>query len=383
MSSQNDYIALTKRVSQGICLRRIASNLRMPVFATSHPIKPQVLLIAEKDSGRILAFNLDNASFSESLFLHVANISTGGERGLLGFANDPAFVDNGIVFVNCTNIDGDTEIRRYCFHDRIDASDTVPYAVVLKIKQPHKYHNGGWLGFSPTNGFLYIAMGDGGPGNDPNNRAQNPCELLGKMLRIKPHVNTKIASSGYDIPESNPFAADPSCSAEIWATGLRNPWRCSFDRLTGDLYIGDVGQDRREEINFESSDSQGGNNYGWRSKEGSLSNTVSLDDAVPRFTVDPLFEYGRDFGRAVIGGYCYRGSSLPGLVGSYIFGDMDGVFWLLRQKDGVLLEVQELTLDLLDNGFPVSEITSFAEDAYGELYVLTAFGEVFSIMPKH
>jgi glucose/arabinose dehydrogenase len=291
-------------------------------------------------------------------FLDIRSLVTSdGERGLLSVAFHPDYALNGLFYVNYTNTGGHTVVARYSVlpqnPNRANQSSAVP---ILAINQPFQNHNGGQLQFGPDR-YLYIGTGDGGSGGDPNNRAQNLGDLLGKMLRID--VN---GVSPYAIPPSNPFVGHPGVRPEIWSFGLRNPWRFSFDRASGDLWIADVGQGKWEEIDYQPAASIGGENYGWRRMEGSHCfnppsncNTGAL--------VLPVIEYDHDSGCSVTGGYIYHGTMSPRLNGMYIYGDYcSGKIWgATRNADGSVT-----TRELLDVSFNIS---TFGEDVNGEVYV--------------
>ena len=292
-------------------------------------------------------------------------VSCCGERGLLSIAFHPHFAVNRFFFVDYTNTAGDTVIARYAANSTVtDASSGV---ILLTITQPFANHNGGQLQFGPD-GYLYIGLGDGGSANDPMCNAQNDQSLLGKILRIDVDQNVN-SPPFYGIPNDNPFAAPGGPLDEIWAKGLRNPWRFSFDRVTGDLWIGDVGQDQREEVDFQAHASHGGENYGWKLMEGTrcgdggnsacLSGTPACGS--PAFTA-PRYEYTHADGCTVIGGYVYRGTRVPALAGKYVYGDYcSGRLWANGQ---VLAPV-------------APQLTTFGEGADGELYLGTLDGHVY------
>ena len=243
-------------------------------------------------------------------------IRSGGERGLLGLAFPPGFQEKQYFYLNYTNLAGDTVVARYRVTGDPDVADPTSETVVLTFNQPFGNHNGGQLRFGPD-GYLYIGTGDGGSGFDPFNNGQTPGKLLGKMLRID--VESDLGQ--YQIPPDNPFLADAAFRPEIWGLGLRNPWRYSFDRDTGDLWIADVGQNRAEEIDFQPASSQGGENYGWSVMEGLR--CVNAGCSMAGLTL-PVHEYshtGGDCGGSVTGGHVYRGNRSPGLRGTYIYGD--------------------------------------------------------------
>ncbi len=285
----------------------------------------------------------DGSRILPTPFLDVhPKISCCGERGLLSTAFHPQYALNGLFFVDYTNLNGDTVIERYRVSS-FDRNQAEPSSatILLTIGQPFENHNGGQLQFGPD-GDLYIGMGDGGSGNDPNCNAQSSSSLLGKLLRIDVDHHADTAPF-YAVPADNPFLASGGAPAEAWAKGLRNPWRFTFDRLTGDLVIGDVGQGAREEIDFQPAGSAGGQNYGWKVMEGTLcgdGGTSGCNAPVPpcgdpAYT-GPVYEYGHDNGRcAITGGYVYRGLSVPELYGQYVFGDLcSGEIWSAQPQAG-------------------------------------------------
>lgn len=291
----------------------------------------------------------------------------GNEQGLLGLAFSPAYAQNGFFYVDYTDNNGNTVIARY----QVSADDPNRAApdsetILLQIRQPYPNHNGGYLAFGPD-GYLYIATGDGGSGGDPEGNAQNSFTLLGKLLRID------VNADPYLSPTDNPFAQTGDGLKEIWAYGLRNPWRFAFDRLTGDLYIGDVGQNEWEEIDFVAAGTPGGLNFGWDVLEG----THPYEGGAPSglaFTA-PIWEYSHATGTcSVTGGVVYRGAALPAWNGVYLFGDFcSGQVWgLLRDANGVWQE----TL-LFETGL---NITSFGQDEAGEVYLVARQGEVYKLI---
>jgi glucose/arabinose dehydrogenase len=289
------------------------------------------------------------------------SVSLGSEQGLLGLAFAP---DGRTLFINYTDTNGDTHVTSFAMKDgRADPSTARD---LLVVPQPYSNHNGGNLVFGPD-GYLYIGLGDGGSGGDPHGNGQSRSTLLGKMLRIDP---TPRADRPYAIPPDNPFVDQEGTRPEIWALGLRNPWRYSFDRATGDLWIGDVGQSAWEEIDRQPA-GRGGENYGWNVMEGD--HAYSGAPAPPNL-VAPVYEYSHDGGGcSVTGGYVYRGEAIPDLAGAYLFGDFCiGRLEALRFADGKMRGYREL-------GPTVPSLSSFGEDADGELYALSLSGGVFRL----
>lgn len=305
-------------------------------------------------------------------FLDVSTkIVSGGEQGLLGLAFHPQYGSNGRFFINYTDTSGDTVVAEYARSARATVADASSEKILLTYDQPFSNHNGGAIAFGPD-GYLYIASGDGGGAGDPMGNGQRKDTLLGKLLRID--VDSSTATTPYGIPENNPFAGDPLARAEIWDYGLRNPWRISFDRRTGTLWIADVGQNAWEEINREPAGSAGGFNYGWNVKEGTRCFPAGTDcsDVGEEFT-DPITEYNHDLGCSVTGGYVYRGSKYPAMRGGYFFSDFcSGNIWVVKAAGAAL---QEPVL-LMDSGRGVS---SFAETAAGELLLIDYGGELLRV----
>ncbi|MGQ0603751.1 MAG: PQQ-dependent sugar dehydrogenase, partial [Anaerolineales bacterium] len=352
-------------------LKKIAEGFDEPDFLTHAGDESGRLFIVEQP-GTIRVMR-DGVVLPEPFLDLRTRVEDGGnEQGLLGLAFHPKFTDNGIFFVNYTDAGGDTMVARFRVSDDPDRADPQSERPVLRVDQPYANHNGGDLAFGPD-GYLYIGLGDGGAAGDPENRAQNLNELLGKMLRIDVDVPEE-AGGPYLVPEDNPFLGRSDARPEIWAYGLRNPWRYSFDTLTGDLYMGDVGQNAIEEIHFQPAGSAGGENYGWRFFEG----TREYDDAAsaPPGLIPPVTEYTHaEGGCSVTGGYVYRGDALPALNSVYLFGDYcSGIIWALyRDAAGAW---QRLTFGETD-----FSISSFGQDQAGELYVLNhRAGEVYQLV---
>ena len=309
-------------------------------------------------------------------------ISSTGERGLLGLAFSPNYADDGLFFVHYTDNSGNTVIARYSVSSaNPDVADPASARVLLTQVQPFSNHNGGWIDFGPNDDMLYIALGDGGSGGDPQGNGQRLTTLLGKILRIDV-LGAPDPDLEYAIPADNPFVGTGNAE-EIWAYGVRNPWRNDFDPTTGDLYIADVGQSAREEVNFQRGDSVGGENYGWKCREGELCFSTVLpcpsSCAINPF-IDPVvtYDHGATGGCSITGGMVYRGCQIDGLAGTYFYADFcTNRVWSIRMVDG---EVTEFTLRTAQFG-GLSSIISFGRDAYGEVYVLGQGGTIRKIMP--
>jgi glucose/arabinose dehydrogenase len=281
--------------------------------------------------------------------------SAGGEQGLLSVAFPPGYEDKGYFYVDYTDNDGDTVVARYHLTADPDVADPGSEEVILTQTQPFGNHNGGQLAFGPD-GYLYIGLGDGGGGGDPEGNAQDPTSLLGKLLRI----DVESGAMPYAIPSSNPYTETAQYENEIWALGLRNPWRFSFDGATGDLYIGDVGQNDYEEIDFQPASSGGGENYGWNIMEGMHCYSSATCDQTG--LVLPVVEYDHSVGCSVTGGMVYRGTGNPNMDGIYFYGDYcSGRIWGLFRQGGAWDESLLADTDLT--------ISSFGEDEAGNLYV--------------
>jgi len=284
-------------------------------------------------------------------------VTYGGERGLLGLAFHPNYKTNGFFYINYVGAGDSTHISRFTVSSSDPAkADPASEYKLLTLYHPYTNHNGGDLSFGPD-GYLYIGLGDGGAGGDPGNRAQNLSEYLGKIHRID--VNN---GSPYSIPPTNPFYNSPSAQKEIWAYGLRNPWRFSFDRLTGDLWIADVGQDAYEEINLQPSSSTGGENYGWRCYEGNTAYNTTGCGAASNY-VFPVYAYPHGPECSVIGGYVDRSSTSSPYYGYYFFSDFcSDKIWTLHQVSGNWV-VQDM------GQFSGNNFSTFGEDINGQLYV--------------
>ncbi|TVR49181.1 MAG: hypothetical protein EA425_12905 [Puniceicoccaceae bacterium] len=358
----------------------IPFGLVQPLFLTAAPGDHDRLFILEKP-GRIRIYDRTTETLLPTPFLTVSPITTNSERGLLGLAFHPDFENNGYFFINYTNQTGSNVIRRYRVSEmNPNLADPASAFDLLTIPQDFANHNGGWIGFSPIDGYLYIAVGDGGSGNDPLRRAQNRSNLLGTIVRIDVDGDDfpEDSSRNYRIPPDNPFIGETGVRPEIWAYGLRNPWRCSFDRETGDLWIADVGQDNREEINFQPADSQGGENYGWRIKEGTRITGLEPGADLSGLT-DPVHEYDFSDGRkSITGGYVYRGGALPHLRGMYFFADYIADFIRSFHYEGGVVAMEDV-IDWSTAFLAIPDVSSFGEDAAGELYLVSLTGSVRQI----
>jgi glucose/arabinose dehydrogenase len=329
------------------------AQLNQPIAAAVRPGGDGTLYIAQKN-GKV--FTLKAGATTQILDLS-GQVTTGGEQGLLSLAISPA----DKLYVDYTDTRGDTRVVEYGFAGA--GVNPASQRQVLFVHQPFANHNGGEVTFGPD-GHLYVGLGDGGSEHDPNNQGQSLNTLLGKILRIDPAPS---GSQPYSIPADNPFVGRPDVRPEIWAYGLRNPWRFTFDRVTHDQWIGDVGQDHYEEIDHVAA-GRGGVNYGWNRREGLHAEKGDL----PPGAVDPVYEYSHAHGRAVIGGYVYRGSKIRGLGGAYLFADA-------YQTDIRALVPSGSGLKQVATGLSGNNIGSFATDADGELLVLALSGGVFRV----
>ncbi|MCH9647542.1 MAG: PQQ-dependent sugar dehydrogenase [Deltaproteobacteria bacterium] len=349
-----------------VSLEVIATGLEIPV-AITHAGDERLFITLK--TGQVLI--LENGSLRATPFLDIRDRvrSSGVEQGLTSIAFHPSFAENGFFFVHYTRDDGHTTVGRFRVSTDPNRADSDSERTLLTVVQPFGNHNGGQLQFGPD-GYLYLGTGDGGSGFDPFCHGQREDSLLGKMLRLD--VDQNVGSPPfYGIPPDNPFLGPGNPPDEVWATGLRNPWRFSFDRETGDLFIADVGQNDREEINFQASGLPGGQNYGWKILEG----TLCLGDASGCSTspppcssslyTAPVLEYSHgapDFHCSVTGGYVYRGSAIQALVGSYLYGDFcSGTLWAATRSGNGWTETP-LTATL-------PGITAFGEAASGEIYL--------------
>jgi glucose/arabinose dehydrogenase len=350
--------------STSLKLQTLASNLNSPVFLTAPPGNTNRLFVLEQ-GGTIKVLDRANGNVL-STFLTLTGITSGGEQGVLGLAFDPHYTTNGRFYVHYTDVNGAITIVRFLVTNA-DIADPASQVVLVSIPHPtFANHNGGMLAFGPD-GCLYAAVGDGGSSGDPNNNAQNLASRLGKLLRIDPTTGAACTSGTL-----NPFLSGGD--QLVWSFGLRNPWRFSFDG--DDLYIGDVGQDAREEINVSAGPNAGrGLNYGWRLMEGSVCFNPTTNCNGGTLTL-PTVEYTHDNGAcSVTGGYVYRGQAIPAAQGTYFYADFcAGFVRSFRFNNGSALERTEWPL------LAAPSITSFGQDGVGELYILTKGGNVSRIV---
>ncbi|MGH9336914.1 MAG: PQQ-dependent sugar dehydrogenase, partial [Vicinamibacteria bacterium] len=346
----------------------VASGFHLPVQVTHAGDGSNRRFVVEQEG---VVRIIDNGAVLPTPFLDLtAIVANSGERGLLGLAFHPSYAQNGFFYVNYTDLSGNTVIARYSVSGDADVANPASASILLQVVQPFANHNGGMMQFGPLDGYLYIALGDGGSGNDPFGHGQNKNTLLGSILRIDVD-----GGSPYAIPAGNPYLGVDGAD-EIWAIGLRNPWRFSFDRETGDLLIGDVGQSRWEEIDFQPAGTDGGLNFGWAHREGPCprGSTLPCPPAPAAFT-DPVAFYGRSAGAAVTGGFVYRGTQFPSLIGRYFFADfISGRMWSLSKTGPKTWSPLELEAE---TGFNVS---SFGEDEQGNLYVADYSGGTIRLL---
>jgi cysteine-rich repeat protein len=362
---------------------RVATGLSMPTHITAPPLDPSRVFIVEQP-GRIRL--LKNGVLQPTPFLDIDPlVSCCGERGLLSLAFHPDYESNGRFFVNYTDNAGSTTIARYQVSGNPDLADAGSARILLTVTQPFGNHNGGQLAFGPD-GYLYCGMGDGGGGGDPLEAGQDDTTVLGKLLRIDVDVETPPYHA---VPPSNPNAGAGLPLGLVWAKGLRNPWRFSFDRATGDLYIADVGQSAVEEVDYQPAASTGGENYGWDIFEGSQCyEPLPLFPTCPSpptgYTM-PVLEYGHVFfACSITGGFVYQGCRLPDLRGTYFYADLCADFIRTFQgvSGGMAQNLADRTADLAPGGgVTIDTITSFGEDARGELYIADYTGEIFMVVP--
>ena len=361
----------------------VAKGLNKPLLVRFHPETNTMYVVQQ--TGEIVIVN--NETPSENLFLDISDkialsIMPGDERGFLGMVFDPNYVKNGYFYICYVDKENHSVVSRMQVSDNPLIADKNSELILLRFEQPFNNHNGGHLEFGPKDGYLYIGFGDGGSRSDPFGNAQKLDNLFGTILRIDTNTD-----SGYTIPKSNPFYNDKNKKGEIWSYGLRNPWRFSFDSLNGDIFIGDVGQDSWEEIDYIKS-GVGGTNFGWNIMEG---NHCYLDSTcVSDQYINPIIEYPSDAnymkslvgrkqtnvsGCSVTGGYVYRGKKIQNLYGKYIFSDFcTGELWAFDYQKDIIYEITESVLS--DDRHMIS---SFGEDIYKELYIVDFLGVIYKM----
>ncbi|MEO8139546.1 MAG: PQQ-dependent sugar dehydrogenase [Gemmatimonadota bacterium] len=348
-----------------LALTPVVSGLSFPVFLTAPPGDTTRLFVVEK-AGAIRI--VKNGAVLPTPFLDITALTTkSSEQGLLGLAFPPDYAISGRFYVSYTapggGSAGHSVIARYQVSADPDIANTTD-TVIITTNQPYDNHNGGMIAFGPDS-MLYFGLGDGGSGGDPDGHGQDRTELLGSILRID------VSGATYTIPSDNPWTADGSIRHELWNYGLRNPWRFSFDRQTGDLYIGDVGQNTREEVDVQPAVSTGSENYGWNTMEGMI--CFGRAGCTQTGLILPVLDYDHGQGCSITGGYVYRGSAVPAVQGRYFYSDYcSGFLRSFRWSGGSITELRSYPA-LTQNG----HVTSFGEDGRGELYLVTANGEIF------
>ena len=353
----------------GARLQQIASGLSSPLYLTAPPADSSRLFVVEQ-TGAIRI--IKDGAVLPTPFLDVSGeITSGGEQGLLGMAFDPSYASTGRFVVHYTDKAGNTHLSMFTVSSNPDVADPATEQVILTAQQPFSNHNGGQVLFGPD-GFLYLGLGDGGSEGDPQGRGQDRSDLLGSILRIDVH-----GAAPYAVPPDNPFVGQSGVQPEIWSYGLRNPWRFSFDRATGDLYVADVGQDSYEEVDVMPAASGAGKgaNFGWNIMEGK--HCYNASSCTQNGLTLPVYEYTHGEGCSITGGYVYRGAALPALQGLYFFGDFcQGWVRSFRYQAGAATELTDW-----QSLRPGGMITSFGEDAAGELYIIVQGGNVFKVVP--
>jgi glucose/arabinose dehydrogenase len=360
-SQAKSSAASPEQPSGTIRLEQVDGRFKNPVYLASPPGDSRLFIVEQAGRIRIVK----NGEALPQPFLDIADrVKSGGEQGLLSVAFHPDYRTNGFFYVNFTDRSGNTRVERFKVSANPDVADAASSKLVIGIDQPYANHNGGLVMFGPD-GMLYIGMGDGGSGGDPHGNGQNRNALLGKILRLD------VSSDPYGIPVGNPRTGG---RAEIWATGMRNPWRFAFDRPSGLLYVADVGQNEIEEIDVESA-TEPGLNYGWNIMEGDHCYRSSSCDR--EGLVMPKVTYNHSGGAcSVTGGFVYRGRRIPSLVGNYFYSDYCAG-WLksFRMVNGAVTDRREWK-----TSETLGHVVSFGEDAYGELYILTEGGKVLKIV---
>ncbi len=366
-----------------IGVREVANGFERPVWAgVPNGVDGKIWVMEQ--AGRVWIVDAKTGEREKEPFLdiHKEVLRKGNEEGLLGLAFAPDFLKSGRYYVNYTDKSKEklTRISRFVSKDK-KTTDPKSEEIVLSYPSIYDNHNGGWIAFGPD-GMLYIGNGDGGAGNDPKNSGQSMDTLLGKILRIDVSPKTE-----YKVPSDNPFVNDKNAEPEIWAYGVRNPWRCSFDRETGDFWMGDVGQNHWEEIDFMPKGKASGANFGWRLREAEHETPQKgVGGPKPKGAIDPVYSYnhgsGDNEGLSVTGGYVYRGP-IKELQGRYIFGDYQNPrIWSFVLKNGKVTDFQDNTKALQPKGGRINLIASFAEDNDGNLFIVDHSGPIYQIIEK-
>jgi len=360
-------------VSSDYQATRVFSGLSSPVGLEAPPGDTARVFIVEK-TGRIMIAK--HGVLLARPFLNIgALVSTGGEQGLLGLAFHPQYASNGKFYVDYTNVTGDTRVASYSVSS--DPDSAIPTGTpILSVVQPFSNHNGGRITFGPD-GYLYVGLGDGGSGGDPQGNGQSLMTLLGKILRLD--VN---GAAPYAIPASNPFVGRTDAKGEIWSYGLRNPWRFTFDSKNGVMWIGDVGQDAWEEIDIEPAGA-GGRNYGWNRMEGTHCYPPGSGCSTTGLVL-PVLEYSHSEGCSVTGGFVYHGAALPELDGTYFYGDFcTGLIRSARVVVGTVVTTNDWTAVLRrESGGALNQLSSFGVDGRGELYFVLLDGDIYRLERK-
>jgi glucose/arabinose dehydrogenase len=354
--------------TEPLALQEVATGLIFPLDLTAPDADARLFIVEKGGTIRIVK----NGALLPIPFLDIsAQVSTGGEQGLLGLAFPPQYASNGRFVVHYTDLAGDTRVSSFRVSADPDVADPLSEVAVLGVDQPFANHNGGQILFGPD-GHLYVMLGDGGSASDPGGRGQSLGDLLGSILRIDP-----LDGGGYTVPADNPFVGSAGARPEIWSYGLRNPWRIAFDPATGDLYIADVGERRWEEVNVSTgADGAGrGRNFGWSLMEGP---ECFRDSSCDQDGLElPVLSYNHGAGCSITGGYVYRGPAIPALQGHYFYADYcSGWVRTFRFENGTAVDQFQWPTLAPGGGVP-----SFGRDAAGELYVMSTSGVVFKIVP--
>jgi glucose/arabinose dehydrogenase len=375
------FLASVTIAHAGIGVEQVAKGFERPVWAAvPKGVKGKLWVIEQ--GGKVWIVDEKTGEREAEPFLDVSQDVTrkDNEEGLLGLAFSPDFAKSGRFYVNYTDKEKHTRIVRFTSENRKTTEHSTE-EILMKYPSEFPNHNGGWVSFGPGN-MLYIGNGDGGAGNDPNQRGQALDTHLGKILRIDVSPAT-----GYKVPADNPFVKNKEAKPEIWAYGVRNPWRCSFDRETGDFWMGDVGQNHWEEINFTPKGKASGANFGWRLREGDQETPQNgVGGPAPRGAIEPVYVYkhggGELEGFSVTGGYVYRGP-VKELQGRYIFGDFQNPrIWSFVLKGGKATDFKDHTKELQPSGGRISLISSFAENNDGDVFILDLMGGIYRIVKR-